>query len=511
MPRKKCECGTSIPSYNITGQKRGKWCGRCPNKPPNAINVVSRRCECGISQPSLNIAGQKQGKWCSHCPDKPPNAIDVVSRKCECGISKPALNIIGEKQGKWCSSCPNKSPNAINVVNRKCECGKSQPSLNIIGEKQGKWCSHCPNKAPNAVDVINRKCECGTSRPLYNITGQKQAKWCSHCPNKPPNAINVVTRKCECGKSIPSYNIAGQKQRKWCSHCPNKPPNAIAVVSRKCQCGASRPRYNITGQKQGKWCSHCPSKPANAINVASPKCECGKSAHYNIVGYSSAFCSNCLQPGMTLNPMKRCKECKNLAIFGTSERLRCENHKFKDDINLVERKCAKCGLEEVLDASALCKNCNPALFTKIKHSKELHIRDVLLANDFVFVHDKIANGSECGKERPDFVFYHDSHIVILEVDENQHSTYPCECEQIRMINITQTFGGMPVLWMRYNPDAYHKDGQLVKVSLRQREAHLIQWLKWSRDYQSQHLAEVLYLFYDECNQIASMKDIQVLS
>lgn len=254
----------------------------------------------------------------------------------------------------------------------------------------------------------------------------------------------------------------------------------------------------------------CPTKPVDAIDVICQKCECGKRAYYNFSGQKALFCAGCAQPGMTRNPTQRCESCRELALFGKVKRHRCEKHKEEDDINFVERRCSRCGLEEVLDASNICKNCNPVSFPKIQHRKELRIRDILLENDFLFVHDKVANGVVCGKERPDFVFYFDGHVVVLEVDEYQHAEYQCECEQIRMINVTQSFGGMPVLWIRYNPDAYHKDGNLIKVTTRQRETHLIQWLKWSRSYQPKHLGSVVYLFYDGCNTIMSKEDIQVL-
>ena len=68
--------------------------------------------------------------------------------------------------------------------------------------------------------------------------------------------------------------------------------------------------------------------------------------------------------------------------------------------------------------------------------------------------DRIINNGECGKERPDRVFDLNDKIVILECDENQHNSRRYECENIRMINIAQSFGGIPVYFIRWNPDKY---------------------------------------------------------
>ena len=57
-----------------------------------------------------------------------------------------------------------------------------------------------------------------------------------------------------------------------------------------------------------------------------------------------------------------------------------------------------------------------------------------------------------GRERPDRVY--DLGIVILECDENQQQERSCACEQTRMVNIGQSYGGLPVYFIRWNPDAY---------------------------------------------------------
>ncbi len=88
------------------------------------------------------------------------------------------------------------------------------------------------------------------------------------------------------------------------------------------------------------------------------------------------------------------------------------------------------------------------------HSKELRIADVLTATNIsVMSHDKVPEGA-CSKYRPDFVIDCGRSLIILEVDENQHQSYACECEISRMIQLHNDFGGIPLIFIRYNPDSY---------------------------------------------------------
>ncbi len=191
-------------------------------------------------------------------------------------------------------------------------------------------------------------------------------------------------------------------------------------------------------------------------------------------------------------------------------RTRCELHKLENDFNYGEQRCKSCNLEEILDDGNYCKYCNPIKFMKHIKQKENTIRDLLLANHFQFTQDKISNGISCGRERPDFVFDCGSHIVILEVDEDQHKHYQCECEQIRMINITQTFGGLSVFWIRYNPDNFKTDKKIIQISDFKKHQHLLDWLHLSFKRNMTTLSEVVYLFYDSCNEKSSEIDITVL-
>lgn len=47
-----------------------------------------------------------------------------------------------------------------------------------------------------------------------------------------------------------------------------------------------------------------------------------------------------------------------------------------------------------------------------------------------------------------------SESMIVEVDENQHETYDCTCENKRVMALFQDLGSRPLVMIRFNPDEY---------------------------------------------------------
>ena len=58
--------------------------------------------------------------------------------------------------------------------------------------------------------------------------------------------------------------------------------------------------------------------------------------------------------------------------------------------------------------------------------------------------DRAVEGGECGADRPDRIYDFGDKIIVVECDEDQHRGRACVCEQTRMVNIGQSFGGVPV-------------------------------------------------------------------
>jgi len=168
--------------------------------------------------------------------------------------------------------------------------------------------------------------------------------------------------------------------------------------------------------------------------------------------------------------------------------------------NLGMAPCSVCGLDDILH-DGKCDTCDPVAVQIRLHAKENHIRDVLNVAGISFVHDKMLEGPICGRERPDFQIDCGTHFVYVEVDEHQHQSYACECEQTRMVNLVEV-RGMPVRWIRYNPDTYEPVKGQRQVKAEQREKRLVEYVLWAMKHTPQgngNMSEVLYLFYNGYN------------
>jgi len=93
-----------------------------------------------------------------------------------------------------------------------------------------------------------------------------------------------------------------------------------------------------------------------------------------------------------------------------------------------------------------------------------------------------------------------SHVVIVEVDEHQHSMYDVSCERARELHISDAIG-RPTYFIRYNPDSYHVNGTVVKVKTTIRETRLISVLRefLLKDVHelTKNGVETVFLYYDD--------------
>ena len=502
---KLCACNTSQPTYGKKGAKTAYWCKLCC--PLDSVDIRHKLCPCGV-RPSFGKKGTKKGIYCKNC--KIEGSIDVTAKYCECNFTIATFGKPGTKTALYCANCPSKPYDAVDVRHKVCACG-TRMSFGFVGQKKALFCQNC--KPEEAVNVVSRKCECELSSPSFGIEGKTKRKWCKHCPTLPPDAVILNYRKlCLCKSVCPSFKIIGMYDVLFCVKC--KPENSEHIYHVKCQCGTIA-SYGLLGDDIPKWCFKC--SPEEAVDVVRKKCEkCSTRIKlYNFPGQTPVFCGICKEKGMIYRSTKKCcsLKCRGFAIYGPSLnlRLRCDAHKLENDFNLVEKDCVSCGLPNILDKNNKCQYCDETNFKNFLKRKEFIIKDFLVANKMGdFIQNKVANGSDCGLERVDFFWDLKTHIVILEVDEDQHKNYQCDCEQIRMVNVTQTFGGTPVFWIRYNPDKFKTMEQHVNITDNQRQAHLLDWLKLAFNRDVQQLAEVVYLFYDGCSKKTLTSEIKNL-
>lgn len=266
----------------------------------------------------------------------------------------------------------------------------------------------------------------------------------------------------------------------------------------------TRPTYGKKGgtRKDAEYCvTH---KPEDYVNVVNKTClheDCTTRPTYGRLFKQKVHCAKHKKNNEYKNNSPICEYdgCNNRACYSEIDNypIRCEVHMKDGDMNVVERKCKKCGLYDMLNEISLCNDCNVWFEMKIEERKETQIRRIL-ESDYKMCtnYDRIPYNS-CYKYRPDFWWDLETHIIILEVDEVQHKSYSCECEHSRMINITQDFGGIPVIWVRFNPDSYvDNKGVKHRKNLSGRMPNLIKTLHRLELHIPDILFSVLYLYYD---------------
>lgn len=299
-----------------------------------------------------------------------------------------------------------------------------QPHFNFEGEKNGIRCKEHLEKG--MIDIKHKKCnfEGCLIRPSFGLEGG-YAEFCSQHANR--NMIDIVNKKCnwKLCSTHPVFNYIGQSTGKYCKKHAEK--GMIDVITKKCE-------------EEG-----CMTTPSQGYLFSSPT-RCAKHKLPNMYNKSmlKPVCEKCIKPAYW---------CLKGEWYPTS----CEEHaKLSTHTNVVEKDCKGCNtpfnLPEDQELCPACSGEEPVI--EVGHAKELRIQKVLEANKIVLTsHDKIPEFA-CSQKRPDFVIDLGYQFIIVEVDENRHKGNPKICEVTRMVQIYQDFGGVPVVFIRYNPDDY---------------------------------------------------------
>jgi len=172
----------------------------------------------------------------------------------------------------------------------------------------------------------------------------------------------------------------------------------------------------------------------------------------------------------------------------------CLEHCPKKEYEIaIKRLCKYCDLED--DSQYICKECK-----NNKNKKEWQVIRYLRKNiDTNFKHDDSSEMLQgCSKRRPDAYFDLEKHVVIAEIDENQHKSYddPCECSRIN--EIVNGIGGRPIIIIRYNPDKINNNNNTITIKQEDRLNCLVDTIKEElvKDY-DKFIVKIIQLYYDD--------------
>jgi hypothetical protein len=483
-----CETKSSFNYIN----KKSRYCKK--HKLPGMVNTNAKKCSYeGCSKTSsFNFLGLSRLYCKKH---KSPNMINVVSKKCKYDgcIKQPTFNISGEKKVLYCKD--HKLPDMIDIISKKCifdGCNTS-PSFNFPGETKKLYCKK--HKSPNMIKAGSENCmyEGCYKKPYFNLPGQVKGIYCKH--HTQPYMINIFSKNCThygCHRS-PLYGSAHGTIQLYCYK--HKLPGMINV---KGSCNYTR--------------NYVPGEAELSINcsgralygpVWKPKIHCTK--HKNENDYKIN------------NPRCEYEKCLNKPNYSVSNYpIRCEIHRLKLDSNITEKSCKNCGLLFYLNETALCNDCVNFIISQEHNSKIIDIKNFLDDKNVEYIsygikdpnnvheidNETILIAVDYPRYKPDFVIYHKLFTIILEVDENQNKSYSNECENGRMIQLYRDFGGIPIIFIRFNPDNYINHlGELIGSNdMSFRKYKLINVLNNLKNYDKWIIPlSVMYLFYDGYN------------
>ncbi len=492
---RRCELCAKIPSFNYEGEIKGVRCG--DHRESMMVDVKHSRCEFCKKRPTFNYEGEIKAVRCGD--HKESKMVDVLNSRCALCTKQPAFNYEGEIKAVRCSD--HKNPGMIDVKSKRCEFCRKIPVFNYEGESKGIRCKD--HKEPDMVDFKGSTCDFCRKHPAFNYEGEIKGVRCKD--HKEPGMVNVICRRCEFCTKQPSFNYEGEIKGIRCRD--HKDPDMIDVISKKCEFCTRQPTFNYEGKIKAVRCKD--HKEPGMVNVVTRRCKdpgCSIRARCGLPGNKPTRCTRHASVGMISYPRRLCvsKDCRDIALFGEITHQFCEAHSTPDMHNFVERECISCHLPNILNYSMKCSSCDDTHFKRIRMFKQNKVKDMLTVREFqIDSYDRIIEES-CDRERPDFVFRGNRHVVILEVDENQHGGYVSECERIRMINIFYSFGGMKVIFIRYNPDTFKKNSVKQEVSDNRRHDILTRWLRYLIEMEiedrNDNFLQAIYLYYDEFDE-----------
>lgn len=325
------------------------------------------------------------------------------------------------------------------------------------------------NKSKICTHTNSSKGKCKT-RASYGFDGDDMLYCKQHMED---GMIDLNARKCSVdGCNIqPVFGFENERAERCSTH---KEDNMIDVRSMFCEVDGCKTRASFGFYRQERCAKH--KEEGMLFRFYSQICreeDCNKVCSYGFIGERPVKCMEHREDNMINVISSRCSEdkCDTIASFGYEEnrtREKCARHSLKDMIDLTLRFCDLCKYtNQNQKYRPYCYTCfaelNPDHVKVIEYKTRENAFTLKLKEMYATaVLDKRISGG-C-LYRPDFLLILDTHAIIVEIDERQHTRidiYSKEYEEIRMQSIKLAID-KPLIVIRLNPDNYRVGDRLVK-------------------------------------------------
>jgi hypothetical protein len=368
--------------------------------------------------------------------------------------------------------------------NNKCEHGINKYYCKQCGGKG--LCIHDKRKSRCKVCGGSELCEHGRQKVMCKDCGgsgicehNRQKSLCKDCGGKgicEHDRIRTYCKECK-GTGICEHD----KIRSYCKVCVGTSICEHGKIKTYCKdCDGSG--YCDHG-KQKQFCKECGGSQICEHGIKRydcKKCKGGGVCEHDRMRRS---CKECKGIGVCEHDRQKssCKECGGSQVCGHGRQkslcVECEGSqicihkrvKYYCKICDGSRLCKSSWCESLGKYEGYCMSCCIRVYPEMEVSRNYKTKEKGVAEkvleafpDFTWVSDKrIQDG--CSRRRPDLLLDMGSHIIIVEVDENQHNDYDCSCENKRLMEISQDVGHRPIVFIRFNPDEYtNEKGKKIK-------------------------------------------------
>ncbi len=332
-----------------------------------------------------------------------------------------------------------------------------------------RWCK---GHAKDGMINVNAK-QCAADgcekQPKFAIPGKK-AIVCSFHIEK--GMINVYAKQCAadgCEKQ-PNFGMSGKKAIVCKQHIEK---GMINVNAKQCAADGctKQPVYAMAGEKAIVCKQHIEK---GMIDVANNRCAydgCEKHPSYAMAGEKAIVCSIHIEKGMINVVSKQCAAdgCEKQPLYAMAgeKAIVCKQHIEKGMINVANKRCELCQMTSMNGKyKPHCAQCHFYLhpddprIRNYKTKENAVMAEVQKVYPEIILDSQVAGG--CSKRRPDGFIERLEHVIIIEVDENEHRSYDDTCDNKRMMELYKDFGFRKLVFIRLNPDGYTRDGKRIK-------------------------------------------------
>jgi hypothetical protein len=343
-----------------------------------------------------------------------------------------------------------------------------------------------------------------------------------YCKNHKLENYKLVSQFCKikgCNK-LPNFNYEDSKGRLYCFN--HKLDGMISKDNRVCKhenCKL-RPNFNYENESKPIYCvNHKLDGMISKDNRVCKHEKCKLRPNFNYENESNPiYCFNHKLEGMISKTNQKCEYegCNIRPSFNFENNVGvrfCFSHKLEGMISKDSRKCKSnlCfGTRGNENYNGYCTHCFQNLFPEDplnlqirKKSKELIVRNYLFEKFVGFIHDKPLWTGNCDcthRRRIDFRKLIGNTILCIEVDENQHSRYNKNDEEIRYDDLYMLHSGK-FIFIRFNPDKFKYNGKTCNPKINSRLSILNDEInkQFNRieNELNEELVEIIKLFYDD--------------